>query len=48
MSVNLDGKYPIFLSARLKVVRPSNCLKILPIAVFSLLTALALFHSFHF
>ena len=45
---DLGGKYPIFLSAGLKAVQPSNCLEILPIAVFSLLTALTLLHPFHF
>ena len=39
---DLDGKLHIFLSVGLKAVWPSNCLKVYPIAVFSLLTALTL------
>ena len=39
---DLDGKFRIFLSVGLKAGWPSNCLKVHPIAVFSLPTALTL------
>ena len=45
---NLDGKICIFLLVGLKEVWPSNCLKINPIAVLSLLTSLALLHPLAF
>ena len=43
---DLDGK--IFLSVGIKLGRPSNCLKIHPTAVFSLLTVLALLNPLAF
>ena len=38
----------LFFSVGPKVVQPSNCLKINPIAIFLLLTALALLHPLGF
>ena len=52
MSVNQDtdlgGKICIYLSVGPKVGWPYNCLKIHPIAVFSLLTAQGLLHPLAF
>ena len=45
---NLDGKILIFHSVDHKAGRPSNCLKIHPICIFSLLTGLVLFHPLAF
>lgn len=46
--LDLDGKFRIFLSVGLKVVQPSNCLKVHPVAVFSLLIALTLLQPLRF
>ena len=45
---DLDGKFHIFLSVGLKVVQPSNCLKVHPVAVFSLLITLTLLQPLRF
>ena len=45
---DLVGKFRIFLSVGLKAVQPSNSLKVHPIAVFSLLTALTLLQPLRF
>lgn len=45
---NLGGKIPIFFSVGPKVVRLNYCLKIHPIAVFSVMTALDLLQPFAF
>ena len=48
LGMELGGKIPIFLLVGLIAGRPSNCLKIHPIALFSLLTVLGLVHPLGF